>query len=87
MMIAMKLRIKQRLLASLLTAFALIGPVLGSSGVARAGDDLVNDARMEGYKTPVVLDAGVAPYYLLLAALGFLGVVVLFKDAKRSHLD
>lgn len=62
---------------------------MGVANPARAADsDLKNDARMEGYKgRPMALDAGVAPYYLLFGALAILGASVMFKDAKRSHLD
>jgi hypothetical protein len=48
----------------------------------------VYDARLEGYKVNVQLDSGsTALTWLLLIALGVLCLGVLFKDAKRSHLD
>lgn len=86
----MKSRLKRRLIGSCLTLCSLVGPVLGTPGIARADDtsDLKNDARLEGFpgKT-VALDAGSATSYLLLFALGVVGLSVLFKSAKRSHLD
>jgi hypothetical protein len=88
MMRYMKLRPKPRLIGMCLTLCSLIGPMLATPGVARADDDLKNDARLEGYEgKTVVLDAGSAPSYLLLFALGVLCLSVMFKSAKRSHLD
>jgi glucose dehydrogenase len=49
-------------------------------------DDLVNDARLEGYGGGKgILDVGGATYYLLTGALGVLAVSVMFKDAKRAN--
>jgi hypothetical protein len=48
----------------------------------------VYDARLQGYTETVQLDSGsTALTWLLLIALGVLCLGVLFKDAKRSHLD
>jgi hypothetical protein len=48
----------------------------------------VYDARLQGYAQNVQLDSGsTALTWLLLIALGVLCLGVLFKDAKRSHLD
>lgn len=63
-------------------AASMLGSSMGS-GVVLA-DDLKSDARLEAYSKPnAVLDVGVASYYILLAALGLVGVTVMFKDAKR----
>lgn len=80
---------RRRLLGAVLTLGALVGPVLGPPSMARADEnELKNDVRLEGYegKKPV-LDGGAATSYLLLFALGVVGLAVMFKDAKRSHLD
>jgi hypothetical protein len=46
------------------------------------------DARILGYTQDVDLKTGsTALSWLLLIALGVVSVAVLFKDAKRSHLD
>jgi hypothetical protein len=48
----------------------------------------VYDARLQGYTQTVQLDiASTALIWLLLIVLGALCLGVLFKDAKRSHLD
>jgi len=69
----------------LLVVLSLMAPLFAARGAM--ADDLVNDARLEAYSSGtkgVVLDAGSAPYFLLLGALGGLGVSVMFKDAKRT---
>jgi hypothetical protein len=46
------------------------------------------DARMLGYPGNVQLDGGsTALTWIVLVLLGILTVAVLFKDAKRTHLD
>jgi hypothetical protein len=84
MNLPVKRRVRSRLAVGWLVALSFFAPVLAGSGAARA-DDLKNDARLEGYKGTVVLDIGVAPYFLLMAVLAVLGISVLFKDAKRSY--
>jgi hypothetical protein len=79
--------VKTRFLAICLSFGCTLFPVVGGANSARAGDDFKNDARLEGYREHVVLDASGALYYMLLGLLGIIGVSVLFKDAKRSHLD
>ncbi len=81
----MMLFVKPRLLRFprvMLIALALAVPLL--SGRTAMADDLVNDARIEGYGPGYMLDLGPAPYYLLFAALGVLCASVMFKDAKRA---
>jgi hypothetical protein len=77
---------RKRLVTACLLALSFIGPILGTSPAARAGDDLENDARLEGYMgRPVVLDTGVATDYMLLGGLTILAVCVMLKDARRTH--
>lgn len=46
------------------------------------------DARLEGHTDAVMLDSGgTALTWLLLAGLGVLCAGVMFKNAKRTHLD
>lgn len=47
------------------------------------------EARLEGFTEPVRLQepGSTAPYWLLLVGLGVVALIVLFKDAKRTHLD
>ncbi|HZL35282.1 MAG TPA: hypothetical protein VFC78_08225 [Tepidisphaeraceae bacterium] len=85
----MKSRTKHRFIRACLTLCTLIGPIVATAGTARAtDDDLSDDARLVGYEGKhVVLDAGSAPSYMLLFALGVVGLSVMFKSAKRTHLD
>ncbi len=51
-------------------------------------EDKTYDARILGYPNTVQLDSGsTALTWLLLAVMGIITASVLFKDAKRSHLD
>jgi hypothetical protein len=46
------------------------------------------DGRLEGYGKQVTLDGGsTALTWLLLIFLGLICLVVLFKNARRTHLD
>lgn len=54
-----------------------------------AQDDMPkHDARLEGYAESVLLQgSGTAMTWLLLLGLAVLCLSVLFKDARRTHLD
>jgi hypothetical protein len=56
---------------------------------ARADDNAKSyDGRLDDYDKNVTLDnGGTALTYFVSAILGAVAVVVMFKDAKRSHLD
>ncbi len=73
--------------AAVLWAAALVAVVL--PGVALAQDEEVpRDARLEGYPVKVHLDNdSPALSYIGLIALGALTLGVMFKNARRTHLD
>ena len=84
----------RRTLSRCLPVLAFLTPMMISVMTFAAGK--VNDvdaeefeARLEGYATPVRLESpgSTAPYWLLLAGLGVVALIVMFKDAKRTHLD
>ena len=60
-----------------------------SPGVALAQEEEVErDARLEGYSTKVHVDNNSpALSYIGLIALGALTLGVMFKNARRTHLD
>jgi hypothetical protein len=46
------------------------------------------DGRLEGYPSPVTLeDSGTSMTWLLLVFLTIVCLSVMFKDARRTHLD
>jgi hypothetical protein len=58
------------------------------TALAQTDQAPVYDGRLEGYPSNVTLPGGgVALQWLLLAFLSAMAIVVLFKNAKRSHLD
>jgi hypothetical protein len=61
-----------------------------TTGVARADDDVVYEARYVGLgETPdaAVLKSGAAGAYFCMVLGGLLCVGVMFKNARRTHLD
>lgn len=57
---------------------------------AKTDEELeAGEARLEGYAQAVKLEeaGSTALYWLLLVGLGVVALIVLFKDAKRTHLD
>jgi hypothetical protein len=75
----------------------IAGMVLGLTLIAanphaaRADDENTEhyDARVQGYTTPDVelKSSGTGGAWVMLILLGVVCVSVIFKDAKRSHLD
>jgi hypothetical protein len=56
---------------------------------ALADDQPKYDGRLDDYgkERNVTLDSGAALSYFVWIGLGLVGLLVMFKDAKRSHLD
>ena len=51
-------------------------------------EEVERDARLEGYATKVALDGdSTALTWILLVFLGAVTMGVMFKNAKRTHLD
>ena len=86
-------RLGRHRLGRALLALVVAATVALPATPAHAQDDdelETPDARYEGYAgtTNVALEPGsTAVTYLLFAGLAVLAVGVMFKDAKRSHLD
>lgn len=76
--------------ASLLLAISLITAVPHSAYAdkVKIEDDAHYDGRVQGYEPDVELpSASQGMNWFLLLALGTVCIMVIFKDAKRSHLD
>lgn len=55
---------------------------------AQSANEDLSDARLQGYSArPAIEKSGVGPTWLLFIFLSVVGCSVLFKNAKRSHLD
>jgi len=67
-----------------------ISGVLALPSAARAADDdeVLHDARTEGYPQKVQLTkASVALVWLAFLFMSVVSMAAIFKDAKRTHLD
>jgi hypothetical protein len=80
---AMKQRWRQRLLAGSLSLALLAAPL-----TVRADDEPKNDARLEGYGAPVIIESsGVGLSWIVFLFLSVVALAGVFKNAKRTHLD
>ena len=70
-------------LSAVLTVAACAGPALAQE------EGIEHDGRLEGYAEKVIIDGGesTALTWLLLVFLGMVSLSVMFKNARRSHLD
>lgn len=80
----MIMRMKPRLYAALCGLCTLFSPVM-----ALAAEEINPDVdtRLSAYGKHVSMDSGTALTYMLFIVLALISLGVLFKDAKRSHLD
>jgi len=73
-----------------LLAIAIPLLMLGVTPMSASADDNAKsfDGRLDDYGKNVTLDSGGTAFsYAIWGVLGLVGLGVLFKDAKRSHLD
>jgi hypothetical protein len=87
-----RMKLRHRTLRLYGTAMTAALPfILPTLALARPTEDetATLEARLEGYKQTVALaDPGsTALSWILLIILAILAVAVMFKDARRSHLD
>jgi hypothetical protein len=74
-------------LAACLWAAALAALVPAGRALAQE-EEIKRDARLEGYATKVYVDSdSTALTWILLIFLGMITLSVMFKNAKRTHLD
>jgi uncharacterized membrane protein len=91
MMSAMKpLKSVKRSLAGLLIALSCLIAVMAAPtrALAAQNDEITIDARAENYPRAVKVEEGsTALTWMLFVLLAAICLSVLFKNAKRSHLD
>ena len=76
--------------AALLLAVSLIACNPHSAMARQSDEDIEHyDARVQGYDNPDVelKSSSTGMAWMLVICLGVMCVAVIFKDAKRSHLD
>ncbi len=74
--------------AKLFAAICTLVFLLGTPAWLFADDEPAYDARIEGYSSAMWTDGGTtALMWLLYIVVGLVCLSVLFKDARRTHLD
>lgn len=75
---------RNRLLPLLAALLLTIAP---ATARAQDDEDVFPDARLSGYAEEVAIEGGSVTTWFLFIGLAIVGLGVMFKDAKRSHLD
>ena len=80
---------RYRLLALYVSVAILLAPVVALAARSAEDEDTVKlEARLEGYTNTVRLASGsTALTWLFVGFLSAMAIAVLFKNAKRTHLD
>jgi hypothetical protein len=82
------LRSIRKYVAGGLLAVLMIAAAPQSAHASSDEDETHYDARVQGYKPDVELKSGGSGgAWMMLVLMGVVCVSVIFKDAKRSHLD
>ncbi len=66
---------------------ALATIMTSPTGALAQEADVQTDGRLEGYPQSVTIEGSTALTWFLLVILALVTLSVMFKDAKRSHLD
>ncbi len=78
----------RRLLALCLSLVLLLTPVIVLAKSGEDEDTVKLEARLEGYPVQVrMASSGTALTWLMIGFLSAITIAVLFKNAKRTHLD
>jgi hypothetical protein len=79
---------KYRLLSLYVTLAILLTPVIVLARSSEDEDTVKLEARLEGYTSKVRLENNsTALTWLMIGFLSAIAIAVLFKNAKRTHLD
>jgi hypothetical protein len=79
---------KYRLMALYVTVAIALAPVIALAKSAEDEETVKLEARLEGYTNTVRMTSGsTALTWLMIGFLSAMAIAVLFKNAKRTHLD
>ena len=79
---------KYRLMSLYVTLAILLTPVIVLARSSEDEETVKLEARLEGYTTKVRLENNsTALTWLMIGFLSAIAIAVLFKNAKRTHLD
>jgi voltage-gated potassium channel Kch len=84
----MMVRMKYRLLTLYVSLAVLLAPVIVLARSTEDEDTVLQEARLEGYAQTVRLkDGSTALTWIMIGFLSAIAIAVLFKNARRTHLD
>ncbi|MDB5320372.1 MAG: hypothetical protein JWN40_2003 [Phycisphaerales bacterium] len=79
---------KYRLMALYVTVAVALAPIIAFAKSSEDEDTVKLEARLEGYTTTVrMASSSTALTWLMIGFLSAVAIAVLFKNAKRTHLD
>jgi voltage-gated potassium channel Kch len=79
---------KYRLLTLYVSLAVLLAPVIVLARSTEDEDTVLQEARLEGYAQTVRLkDGSTALTWIMIGFLSAIAIAVLFKNARRTHLD
>jgi hypothetical protein len=84
----MMVRMKYRLLTLYVSLAVLLAPVIVLARSTEDEETVLQEARLEGYAQTVHLkDGGTALTWIMIGFFSAIAIAVLFKNARRTHLD
>jgi voltage-gated potassium channel Kch len=79
---------KYRLLTLYVSLAVLLAPVIVLARSTEDEETVLQEARLEGYAQTVRLkDGSTALTWIMIGFLSAIAIAVLFKNARRTHLD
>ena len=84
----MMVPMKYRLLTLYVSLAVLLAPVIVLARSTEDEETVLQEARLEGYAQTVRLkDGSTALTWIMIGFLSAVAIAVLFKNARRTHLD
>jgi len=84
----MMVPMKYRLLTLYVSLAVLLAPVIVLARSTEDEETVLQEARLEGYAQTVRLkDGSTALTWIMIGFLSAIAIAVLFKNARRTHLD
>ncbi len=84
----MMMSMRKKVMGKKLLATMVVLLTVGLGPLTALADEVKSfDGRLDDYGKPVTLDGGTALTYFVWVGVGVIGLLGMFKNAHRSHLD